>query len=134
MRSLPIRFSGLILLLSKALFLNTGTFSTTLTQVKQAGTAYLTYFVQYYAFNIGAVKRKQTLHTNTVAYFTYCKRGGSAGALALDHIAFKALDTLFITFNNFIINSDVVTSFKLGVLPYRGKLFVHKAESLLVHG
>jgi hypothetical protein len=90
--------------------------------------------VEHDAFNIGAIERKETLYTHAIADFTHGKRGGSSVALALNNIALKALDTLFVAFNNLIVNGDVVTGFELRMLPYRGKLFVYKTESLLVHG
>jgi hypothetical protein len=37
-----------------------------------------------------------------------------AFALTLDHIAFKALDPLFISFLDLIVNGNIITSFEAG--------------------
>src|SRR6188768_1218234 len=108
---------------SHALFLDTGTFAAQSTQVIQFRTANLTYFMQNDAFNVGAVQREQALNTNPIADLAYSKGSCSSIALAFDHITLKALDTLFITFNNSIVNSHIITSFKSGILFCSCKLF-----------
>jgi hypothetical protein len=48
-----------------------------------------------------------------------------AGSLAFDHIATEALDTLFTTFNDLIINGNVVTGFKLRKLFFTCQLLMY---------
>ena len=67
-----------------------------------------------------------SFNAHTVAYFAYSKGGCRAGALALDHIALKALDTLFSTLNDLIINCYVIACFKCGELRYCCELLVYK--------
>ena len=50
-------------------------------------------------------------------------------ALTLDHIAFKALDPLFISFLDLIINGNIITSFEAGECIITGQLFVYKGYS-----
>ena len=82
------------------------------------------------AFDVWAYQRKCTLYTYAIADFTNCKRSGITVALTLDHIAFKALYTRFGTFNNFIIDGNIVTGFETWILLCRSQLIVNKLHSL----
>ena len=48
--------------------------------------------------------------------------------LAFDHIAFKALDTLFGTFNDLIIDGDVITSLECRKRWFLGQLLMNKVN------
>lgn len=47
-------------------------------------------------------------------------------ALALDHISLEALDTLFVTFQDLIIDSDVITGFEFREIDLPCQLFMYK--------
>ena len=51
-------------------------------------------------------------------------------ALALDNVAAEALDTLFVTFNDLIVNGNIVTGFKSREFSFGGQLLVNKCYSV----
>lgn len=117
---------------SAALFLDTGALSGTLAEVVQFGTTHPTYFVQFDRLDIGAVEREKTFYTYAVRHFANGEGLGHAATLTLDNVAAVGLDTLFGTFNNAVVNGNVITRFELGNRFLSGHLFVN--ESYGVHG
>lgn len=49
--------------------------------------------------------------------------------LTLEAVAFEALDTLLVAFKDFIIDSDIITGFKLRKLSLFRQLLVYKSYS-----
>lgn len=111
---------------SHSFFLDPGAFTAPFTEEVKLGTPYTTNFVQYDTFDIWREHREKTLNTNAITHFTNCESGCGTGSLALDHITFKALDTLFATFNDPVVNSDIITCFELRMGGFIGQLFVNK--------
>lgn len=108
-----------------ALFFDTRALTTTATLEVKLGATHLTYFVHRDRLDIGRVDGEQTLNTYTIGDFTNGEGSRHARTLALDHIALKTLNTLFVTFYNLIVYGDIVTSFELGELTLYGKLLVY---------
>ncbi len=73
--------------------------------------------------------RESPLNTNTIRNLSYGKSSGMAIALTLDHIAFKALDPLFISFLDLIVNGNIVAGFEARECIITGKLLVYKGYS-----
>lgn len=111
------------------LFLDTCALTATLTLVVQLGTANTTYLMQEDGLDIGREEGEQTLHTYAIGDFTYSESGSSTYTLYFNYIAFEGLDTLLVTFNDFIVNGDVVTGFEFGVFLFTSELLVHKLDS-----
>jgi hypothetical protein len=89
--------------------------------------AYLTGLVQNDRFDIRRVHRESSFNSHSVRYFTHCECCSSSLALALDHIAFKALDTLLITFNDLVVDGNIVACLEFWRLFLRGQLLVYKS-------
>lgn len=70
--------------------------------------------------------RESPFHAHAVRNFPHGEGSGAALALALDHIAFEALDTLFITFYDFIIDRYIVASFEGRIGRFGGQLLVYE--------
>lgn len=111
------------------LFFDTGALTAALTLVVQLGTANTTYLMQEDGLDIGREEGEQTLHTYAIGNFPYGESGGSTYTLYFNHVAFEGLDTLLVTFNDFIVNGDVVTGFEFGVFLFTSELLVHKLDS-----
>lgn len=117
--------------LTNSFFLDPCAFTAACSEEVELGPAYLTGFVQNYRINIGRCNGKGSFHTNTIRDFSDRKCGGATLALAFDYIAFKALDTLLVAFDNLIIDSDVVSSLELGKVVGGGQLLVYKCNCLV---
>jgi hypothetical protein len=96
-----------------AFLFNTSAFTTTSTLEEKFCTANTTGFIQLNRFDIGRKNRKCSFNTYTIGDFPYSKGSSTTLTLAFDYIATEALDTLFTTFDNFIVYSYIVTRFKL---------------------
>lgn len=111
------------------LFLNAGRFAAAFALIVKLGTTYAAGFVYHHGLNVGREKREQPLHAYAVRNFSNGERSGSALALGLNHVAAERLDALLVSFNDFIVNGDVVTGFKPGKSFFIGQLFVNKGNS-----
>lgn len=116
---------------SSFLFLDPCALTAALTLVEQFGTTNTTSLVQDDRVDVGREEGEQTLYAYAVRDLTHRKGSGSTLALQLDHIAFKGLDTLLVTFNNLIVHSDIITSFELGEFFFASKLLVDKCNSVV---
>jgi hypothetical protein len=72
----------------------------------------MTCFINFNRINIGRIERKNSFNTHTVRYFTYSEGCSMSCSLFLNYITFERLDSFFVTFNNFIINGNIITGFK----------------------
>src|ERR1700722_13401973 len=52
-----------------------------------------------------------------------------SGSLTLDHITLETLDTLLVSFDDLIVDRDIITGFELGKLDFSRQLLVHKSYS-----
>jgi hypothetical protein len=73
--------------------------------------------------------REGPLHTHAVRHLADGESSRLAFALALDHIAFEALDPLFVTFYNFIVNGHIVSGFEAGHGSFARQLLVYECYS-----
>ena len=85
----------------------------------------MTGLIQHDRLDIRRVKREYPFNTNTVGDLSNCEAGSSACSLAFDHIAFERLDPFFITLNDPVVHSDIITCFKCREFFLRGQLFVY---------
>lgn len=108
------------------LLLDTGALAAAFPQEEQFGPAYPACLIQFDGINIGGIYGKSPLHADPVGYFTNRKGSRMAISLAFDHIAPEALDTLFSTFNDLIVNSDIITGLELRKLFFSCQLLVYK--------
>jgi len=100
----------------------------TTTLVVQFGATYTTGFVQDDRVDVRGVDREKTLNANAVGDLPYSKGGSCALALQLDHVSTERLDPFLVSFNDFIVDSDVITGFKLGEVFFARKLFVDEGN------
>ena len=106
------------------LLANTGTLTATLALVKKFRTTYVTGFIQLDRFDVRGEIRKHTLYANSVGNLTDGERGGSTLALCFDHISFEGLDTLFGSFDDLIVNGNVVARLESRMRFLGRQLFV----------
>src|SRR5689334_6296966 len=95
------------------LFLDPCALSATLTLIVQLGATNTTGFVQDNRLDVRREEWENPFYTDTVRDLTHGESSSIAFTLSFDHISTEGLDSLFITFNNFIIDGDVVTGFEL---------------------
>ena len=69
-------------------------------------------------------RSEYTLHTYTVRDLTNGERGGGTIALRLDHIALERLDTLLGSFNDLVVDGNVITGFESRIVLGAGELLV----------
>jgi len=117
------RFEAILL---ETFFFNTCTFTAALTQVVELGATHFTRLVQYDRIDIRRQDREQTLNAHAIRDLAYGKRGGSPIALHLDHIPTEALDTLFATLYDLIVNGHIITCLERRMAFLRGQLVVYK--------
>lgn len=123
---------GLILRRFDVLFCSDHTFfadpcalSTTLALVEQFGAANITRFIDYNGINIRGGVGENPFNTHTIRDLANCEGSGEACALALDHIPFKRLDPFFITLNDLVIDSNIVSWLESGELFFATQLLVY---------
>ena len=92
-------------------------------------------FVYQDRINVWRIEREQPFYTNAVRDLTNSEAGGSAISLLFDHIAFERLDPFFVTLNDLVVNSNIVTGFEFRefflachLLVYKGNSCVHNSK------
>jgi len=115
---------GLCLLLDAgALLLDTCSLTRELAQVVQLGAAHLTNLVHLDAVNVGRLDGEDTLHTDGTRHFANSETLFLAMAYDLDDHTTVELDALLRTLDNFVSDSNSVTSLELRVLLAGCKCF-----------
>lgn len=112
--------------LSNSFFLNPCAFTTSAAEEIQFRPANFTSFIQHDGFDIGRIHREGSFHTNGIRNLTYGKGSCSTLTLTFDHIALKTLDTFLITFNDLVVNGNIVPCFEFGNFFSNGQLCVYK--------
>jgi hypothetical protein len=108
------------------LFTDTGSFTGTLTQVEQLGTANDTNFIHHDLVDERRGDRENTLHADTVTHLTHGERSGRSFVFALDHHAIELLDTLFIPLFDLVGNGYGVSRFERRMFVFRGQLCLNE--------
>ena len=116
---------------SLAFFLDTGALAAAGTLEEQLGAANPANLVQLERLDVGREQGEGPLYTYTVGDLPYSKGGCLARTLTFDHITFETLDTLLVSFDDLIIDGDVVTGFELRKVSLSRHLFVYKGYSSL---
>src|SRR5258707_9843235 len=114
-----------------ALFLDTGALTAAFALEEQFCPANPAYLVHFNRLDVGGEQREGSFHANPVGDLTYSERSRMAGTLAFDHIAFEALDTLFVPFDDLIVDGDVISGLELRKLSFSRHLLVYKSYSSL---
>ena len=114
---------------SHSLFLDTGAFTAAGTLKVELCATYATDLMQLDGLDIGGEQGEGPFHTHAIGDLPDRESRGMAGALAFDHISLESLDTLLVTFNNFIVDSDIITGFELRELSFSCQLLVYKSYS-----
>src|SRR4030095_10013238 len=96
-----------------AFFTDPCAFTAAFTLVKQFCTTNIPGLVQNNRVNIRRRKRKYSFHTNAIRDFTNREACREAAALFLNYIAFKRLNTLFITLYNLIVYGNIITRLEI---------------------
>ena len=100
--------------LTHSSFLDTGFLTGEITQVEDTGTTHGTTLVDVDLLDEGAADGEDTFHANAVGNLADSKGLSSSSTTALYHNALEVLDTFFVSFTDFIVNSDGIASFELG--------------------
>ena len=106
-----VLFSNLFRSLS--LFLDTGALTAPLTLEVDLRPADAAGLIQLDRLDIGREQGEGPFHTYSIGDLPHRERGRMAVALTLDHVSLEALDTFLVAFNDLIIDSDIITGFKL---------------------
>ena len=113
------------------LFFDTRCFTLAFAEVKQFGATNTTYFDDFNAVDVGRIDRECTLNPYVVAHFAHGEGLRVVLTLTLDNHAFEGLDTLFVTFLDFVIHSNAIAGFEGWHLLSGSKLFVYELYGLL---
>ena len=112
-----------------SLFFDTGALTAAGTLEVELCTTHATYLVQIDGLDVWGEQGEGPFHTDAIGDLPHSESGCVACTLTLDHISLEALDTLLITFNNFIVDSDIITGFELRELSFSCQLLVYKSYS-----
>lgn len=103
--------SGLILLFNcNALFCDASLLAGEVAQVVELSTTYLTNFVHHDAVDVGTADGENTFNTNCARHLADCEALVIAVTADFDADTTIELNTLLVTFDNFVSNSYSVTS------------------------
>ena len=116
-----------IMLQLEAFFLDTCALTAAFALVEELGATNLTGLVDLDGFDVRGIKREEAFYTYSIGDLPDGERSSETRTLTFDDVAFKALDTFFITFNDFIVNGNVVPGFKFRELLGGGQLLVDKS-------
>lgn len=117
------------LLGNHSFFLDTGALTATVALEVQFCPANAAYLVHFQRLDVGGEQGEGPFYADAVGDLTDSERGGLASSLTLDHVAFEALDTLLVSFDDLIVDGDVVTGFELRKLSFSRQLLVYKSYS-----
>lgn len=129
------RWAGLFCIIGSKLFcchsffLDTGALAAALALEVEFGAANAAHFVQIEGLDVGGEEGEGSFYAYAVGYFTNGEGGSLALALAFDHVSFKALDTLFVAFDDLIVDGDIVTGFEFRKFFFSRQLLVYKSYS-----
>ena len=84
-----------------------------LAQIENTCTTYLTATVNLYFIDERAVHREDTLYAYAIGNFANGESFFHPAVSALNYIALKLLNTLFVSFFDFIVNRNAVTGFEI---------------------
>ena len=115
----PSRIAKAIGLVS--LLFDTGFLTGEVAQVEDAGAAHSTVLVDINLLDERAGDGENTLHTDTVRNLADSKGFSRTTSAALQHNALEVLDTFFVTFFDFVMDSDGIASLEFGELLALGK-------------
>ena len=118
-----------ILFCCHSLFLDTRALTAAGTLEVQLCPANPANLVQLNRLDIGGEQGKGPFDTYAVGYFPHSKGGRIAGSLTLDHVAFEALDTLLVSFDDLIVDGDIVTGLELRKFSFSRQLLMYKSYS-----
>ena len=116
---------------SLAFFLDTRALTAARTLEEQLGAANPANFVHFERLDVGREQGEGPLYTYAVGDLTHGKSGRVPRTLTFDHITFETLDTLLVSFDDLIIDGDIVTGFELRKVSFSRQLFVYKSYSSL---
>lgn len=112
--------------LSDSFFFDPCAFAASAAEEIQLGTANFTGFIEYDRLDIGRIDREGPFYSNGIGNLAHGKGCSSTLTLAFDHIALKALDTFLVTFNDLVVNGNIVPCFEFGNIFGDGELCVYK--------
>ena len=95
---------------------NTGFLTGEITKIEDSGTANSTMFVNFNLVDERTADGEDTFYTNAVGNLTDSKGLSRSTSTALQNNALEILDTLFVSFFNFIVDSDGIASLEFGEL------------------
>ena len=117
-----------------AFLFDTGFLTGEVAQVEDAGTAHSTTLVDINLLNERAGKGEDTLHSYAVRDLADSKGLSSSASAALQDNALEVLDSLFVTFFNFLMDSDGIASLELGELLALDKVLDKLHYFIFSHG
>lgn len=120
---------GLFVRNRHSLLLDAGALAAAVALEIQFGPAYPADFVQLHRLDIGREQREGPFHTHAIGDLPNREGGGMSLTLPLDHFTFETLDTLLVSFDDLIIDGDVVTRLEGRNLSFARQLFVYEGYS-----
>ena len=100
--------------LAHSSFLDTGFLTGEITQVEDTSATYSAVLVDINLLDEGAGDGEDTLYANAIGNLTNSKGFGGTRTTTLDNNALEVLDTLFVSFTDFIVNSNGIASAEFG--------------------
>ena len=97
-------------------FFNTSFFTCKISEVEDTCSAYHTVFVYIDLFDERRCEREYSFHTYATRNFTNSKGSGNSCTSYLKDYSLKLLDTFFVSFADFIMDSDGIAGLELGEL------------------
>ncbi len=85
-----------------------------ITEVEDAGATHSTVLVDIDLLNERAGEGEYTFYAYAVSNLTDSKGFGTSASAALQDNALEVLDTLFVSFTDFVVDSNCVACFELG--------------------
>ena len=87
--------------------------------------------MQLDGFDIRREQRESPFHAHSIGYLANGEGSGMSISLSFDDISLETLDTLFITFLDLIIDSDIITGFELRKFYFSCQLLVYKCYCIV---
>jgi hypothetical protein len=112
-----------------SLFLDTGALTATLALEVQFSPANTADLIHFDRLDIWGEQGEGPFHAYAIGDLTHGESGCLPRTLALDHITFETLDTLLVSFDDLIVDGDIITGFELRKLSFSRQLLVYKSYS-----
>ena len=124
-----------LFLFNIVLFLSDTCFLTyKIAQIVKAGATDSSPFENLYFADIRRMEREDPFNTDTIRNFPYGEGFCSTFTFYLDNITSEVLETLFVSFYDFIAHDDVVARLEIRKVRFAGDFVVYKLDHVHIRG